>query len=843
MNSLLFEKLKIKVESWKLADYPGVTKETRNILKHIYKINYLYTPQKEAFETYVYLKEILGNKTTAEIIPNLYESERDLISSFSLSNEEVLNLAYDPEKETKIKKLVEKEYGQFAYPNQVYALTMGSGKTLLMGTMIMYEFILSSRYPDSRFAKNILVFAPDTTIIESLKEIKSFDYRTVVPKEYENIVLNIKYHYLESTETPVNFIGNYNVIVSNSQKIILKKKNNTLKSGQILLNEADREKQFHANYRRDAIKGLSNLAIFVDEAHHSYGTNLDNTLKKTRQTIKFLNEEAQTPLVNVVNFTGTPYVNNKLISDVVYYFGLKQGIEEGILKRVNFVEYENVKSDDFVSEVVNVFTNRYQGLKLEGKLPKIAFYSSSIEDLQQNLRPLLEKILSKKGIPLESILEYHTEKEESRDEFLKLDTDESKKQFILLVGKGTEGWNVRSLVATALYRKPTSAIFVLQASTRCMRSIGDNSTFATIFLSDENALILDKELQRNFSVTRADLEQQNVEKLDLALNVLKTRKIKVKKILTEIKNIENKKLEDIKLKPLGEYIKSSVEGIKKEGGIKLNEDSHTAFINKRKEVDIKWEESQQSYIHFVANLSLKTHVPCLDVEEIFKANNIDNCDCLTNRNSTYVTNSIANDITSQLYKYEEERTIVEEELELTKNFPFKLSRDKNRESLVVYQEDLENGRLGFHINPYSFDTTDEKELFLYLREILSPDEVVIDLYFTGNVTDSVHTDFFFEYWNPSKEKISRYFPDFLIETSKGRFIVIEVKEDDKKIDYSRNKEDYEKGDRRITNEVFAKELGFRDFQKQNPNFDYHIIFNARLQQKQKELLEKLNLES
>jgi len=841
MNSLLLEKLKEKVSSWKLEGYPGVTKETLNILKHIYKVNYLYAPQKEAFETYIYLKEILGNKTTAEIIPHLYDSERDLISSFSLSNDEVLNLAYDPEKESKIKQLVEKEYGQFAYPNQVYALTMGSGKTLLMGTLMMYEFILSSKYPDdTRFAKNILVFAPDTTIIESLKEIKSFDYRAVVPKEYENIVLNIKYHYLESTETPVNFIGNYNVIVSNSQKIILKKKNNTLKSGQILLNEADREKQYHANYRRDAIKGLSNLSIFVDEAHHSYGTNLDNTLKKTRQTIKYLNEEAQTPLINVVNFTGTPYVNNKLISDVVYYFGLKQGIEEGILKRVSFVEYENVKSEDFVLEVVNVFTDRYKGLKLEGKLPKIAFYSSSIEDLQQNLRPSLEKILSKKGISLESILEYHTEKEENKEEFLKLDTEESKKQFILLVGKGTEGWNVRSLVATALYRKPTSSIFVLQASTRCMRSIGDNSTPATIFLSDENALILDKELERNFSVTRADLEQQHIEKLDLTLNVLKTGKIKVKKVLTEIKSIENKKLDDIKLKPLDEYIKSSVEGIKKEGGIKLNEDSHTASINRRKEVDIKWEESQQPYIHFVADLSLKTHIPCLDIEEIFKANNLNNFDGLTNRNSTYVTNIIANDITSQLYKYEENKTIVEEELELTKNFPFKLSRDKDKESLVVYQEDLEEGRLGFHINPYSFDTTDEKELFLYLRDTLEPDEVITDLYFTGNVTDSVHTDFFFEYWNPAKDKISRYFPDFLIETNKGRFIVIEVKEDDKKIDYTRNKEDYEKGDIRITNEVFAKELGFRDFQKQNPNFDYHIIFNARLQQKQTELFNSIN---
>jgi hypothetical protein len=32
-------------------------------------------------------------------------------------------------------------------------------------------------------------------------------------------------------------------------------------------------------------------------------------------------------------------------------------------------------------------------------------------------------------------LEYHTEKEENKEEFLKLDTEESKKQFILLVGK------------------------------------------------------------------------------------------------------------------------------------------------------------------------------------------------------------------------------------------------------------------------------------------------------------------------------------------------------------------------------------------------------------------------
>lgn len=843
MTTLLLEKLKNKVESWKLEGYPGITSETRKILNHIYKVNYLYRPQKEAFETYIYIKEILGNKTTSDIIPFLYESDRELIESLAISSDEKVDLAYDPERDKKIKELIEEQYGQFAYPNQVYALTMGAGKTLLMGTLVMYEFILSSQYPeDPRFAKNILVFAPDTTIIESLKEIKSFDYRIVVPKEYENVVLNIKYHYLETPDTPVNLVGNYNIIVSNSQKIILKKKNNVLKSGQILLNEADRNKQFHKNLRREAIRRLSNLAIFVDEAHHSYGSNLDKTLKRTRQTIKYLNEEGKTPLVNVVNLTGTPYVNNNLINDVVYHFGLKQGIEEGILKQVKFKDYDNVKSEEFVSDVIDEFLDRYSDVKLEGKLPKIAFYSSNIEDLQQNLRPALEKVLTSKGISIDKILEYHTKKEENKEEFLKLDTEESKKQFILLVGKGTEGWNVRSLVATALYRKPTSSIFVLQASTRCMRSIGDNSTPATIFLSNENATILEKELQKNFGVTRADLERQDTEKIDLELNVLKKKKVKVRKVLKEIVNIEKKEPKDITLKSIDDYASDIKESVITEGGILLDKDSKTAYIQTKAKKEKKWEKSSISPYHLISNLSIKTHLPCMSIKEILENNDfkMDDIEKLNTKNYHDILNLISQDITNQIFEYKENKSVIEEELELTKNFPFKLSRDKGKSKLVVYKAEGDDSRLGFHINPYSFDTDDEKDLFLFLSETLEPNEVITDVYFTGNITDSSHTDFYFEYWNPTKERISRYFPDFLIETSKGRFIVIEVKGDQERTTYQQNKEMYEKGEKKIFDEVYAKELGFKDFQQENKNFDYHIIFNAKLQQRQKELLGKIN---
>lgn len=62
------------------------------------------------------------------------------------------------------------------YPNYIYALTMGLGKTILMATCIFYEFLLAKKYPrDKRFCHNALVFAPDKTVLQSLREIMTFD--------------------------------------------------------------------------------------------------------------------------------------------------------------------------------------------------------------------------------------------------------------------------------------------------------------------------------------------------------------------------------------------------------------------------------------------------------------------------------------------------------------------------------------------------------------------------------------------------------------------------------------------------------------------------------------------
>jgi hypothetical protein len=843
MDSLFLQNIQKQVALWREEGYKGIHKETENILAHIKRVSFLHGPQIEALETYIFLKEVIGNKPSVEVFKQSFDNELELIRALGISDKEAFELAYDKKKDEKIQTILDDKFGTSDYANQVYALTMGSGKTILMAVMMLYDFVLSYYHKeDERFAKNALVFAPDTTIIESLKEIKTFDYYRVLPKEYENIILNIKYHYLESTDTALAPVGNYNVIVSNSQKIILKTKSDENKSSSARLfgDKNELGKREVENMRLQAIRQLGSLQIFVDEAHHSYGKTLEGTLKKTRQTIDYLHKH--TPLISVVNLTGTPYVNNKMISDVVYHFGLKQGIEKGILKKVKIFDYGVVRSQKFIEEVIDVFVSEYGTKRLEGRLPKIAFYASSISDLQNDLKPKMERILSERGISPDTILEYHTEAEENKDDFRALDTADSKKQFVLLVGKGTEGWNCRSLVSVALYKKPKSTILVLQSTTRCLRSIGDNSTRASIFLSKETATILDKELRNNFASSISELNAQDQKMVEHTLEVEKRKTIKVKKVLKEILAVQEANAESIKI-DWKKWKPEQYQSFVSEGSIAL-EDGEAVYKEARAVRKLE-DKSDLTFYEVAEIINRYTHLPCLTIESIITGSGKkrDVFVEMINENFALVP-FVIQEILKSAYKYEEKTEIIEEEIELTKLFPFKINVQQGRNTLVVYKEaeaeEGRRGRLGFHINPYAFDSGDEKDLFRYLRDVLDKNEMITDVYFTGArvCADPSRTDFYFEYWSPEQKRVARYFPDFLIETTK-RFIVVEAKGSDEKSEYETNKKSYKGKIENLTNEILAKEIGFNEFQSVNKNFEYHIIFDASLQREQLRLLEEI----
>jgi hypothetical protein len=510
------------------------------------------------------------------------------------------------------------------------------------------------------------------------------------------------------------------------------------------------------------------------------------------------------------------------------------------------LDYGNVREEKFVEEVVETFLNEYGEKRLEGRLPKIAFYAASIADLRgngrtQGLKQIVEKILARKGIALDKVLEYHTEAEENKDEFQKLDTAESKKQFVLLVGKGTEGWNCRSLVACALYREPKSTIFVLQSSTRCLRSIGDNSTLGRIFLSKENYKILDRELKNNFATSAAELSAQDQKTIDHELKVEKRKTIKVKKVLKEIVAVENVDVARIKV-DFSKFKPSEYQAYVSEGGIFVNE-GRAGYTEARQVRKLK-DENSFTFYEIAEIINRRTHLPCSTIESIVAGSGKTREEFVKDANKTpALIVFVMQEILDKAYKYDWREETIEEELELTKLYPFKISVQRGKNILVVYreqeEEDGHKSRLGFHINPYNFDSGDEKDLFRYLRDFLDKDEAVVDIYFTGGVIDAIHNDFYFEYWNPEKQRYARYFPDFLVETTKGRYLVVEVKSNAEKPAYEANHKTYKGKNEELASEVYAKQVGFEEFKKVNKNFEYRIIFNAGIQAEQVRLLEEI----
>ncbi len=441
---------------------------------------FLRLPQFEALEIYVFIKEFMENAQVYEI----FDDWRHKRNKFSGESYYSIN-KYGQEDlfDNDIEKLTDALFKQMkqyreSYPNYIYALTMGLGKTILMATCIFYEFLLANKYPkNERFCHNALVFAPDKTVLQSLKEIITFDKTKVVPPEYARVLdSNIRFHFLEDSGATLQTIDNsdFNIIISNTQKIIVKKKRKEdkavdvlFKQGSLLssiygndetLNNDLDESTLIDNQRFKKLCKLPKLGVYVDEAHHLFGSDLEKqirakTANKTtlRDTINLLAEK--TSIVACYNYTGTPYVNKQILPEVVYAYNLRESIANGYLKDADPRAFSNVKSNEFLKYSVGTFWDRYGGKQYEGLNPKMAIYASRVEEAVNEVKPTLEKILVELGIPLTSILvnvgdEKYTKNEDIRN-FNDLDVVGSQgndKQFIILVDKGKEGWNCRSLL-------------------------------------------------------------------------------------------------------------------------------------------------------------------------------------------------------------------------------------------------------------------------------------------------------------------------------------------------------------------------------------------------------------
>jgi type III restriction enzyme len=881
----LHQLLASKVDEWREQDYPCEQYPAiAEVLGFAYadgedqQFRYLRHAQVVALETYWYLRVALDTPTIPKLYEALYPKLKDRLGAMGVSPKLFEEADYDIDallerintdnafvRKHQLESL--RETLSLDYPSYILALAMGAGKTILMGTIVATEFAMAQEYPDGPFVQNALIFAPGKTIIESLREIADIPFdRVLPPRMYKPFAAALKLTFTRDGDKELSGLvwgSLFNVVVTNTEKIRIQK--NTArgkKKDQIAFNFSGHEDHDEeiANLRLLAIASLPHLAIFSDEAHHTYGQKLLGTwvknketgedvfqeqgIKKVRRTVDYLAQE--TNLVVVVNTTGTPYFERQPLRDVVVWYGLGEGIRDGILKEIanniQVFDLDGGETEDLITRIVHDFVEDYWDVRLEDGTPaRMALYFPQTETMDE-LRPAVESALALKGIDPTTVLPVHSKSpEENKRAFYRVANDRrSPHRIILLVNMGTEGWNCPSLFATGLIRKlKTSNNFVLQAATRCLRQVPGNTHPARIYLTKDNRKILEKQLQETYGTTIKDLEKSQTERIEkdvvlrkpslppllLKKKILRYRR---KAEVAEQLNGINLSLPQVKYEPKA-IIETWTIAEPKSGNTRMTKvetESETVHL----------EPETFDLYAAAALLAANYHLTPMSVlAALRKAYGS------TAQVPDHHMPALSRQIEGQCSQYEEEWEELDIALALVKPEGFdvqikdgepvytaKVTFAKERAHLYRLPEDLANDQVArdysFHYEGYNLDSDPEGE---YLERALNligehPDNIE-GVWFTGGLTDPNKTDLFAEYLGEDG-RWHRYTPDFVIQRKDGKHLVVEIKNKNFKQDIDGDIENYKAG-REVTSKEGRKAVALKKWEDLNPEIlHYQVIF-------------------
>ncbi len=538
-----------------------------DLLRYIMRTGQLRDAQVEAVKTYLFLKIECGTKALAELFCEGKFNSLDLNTvpltpsshDFLFSHPEAAalleySLLKNDRGEQVSEKLAEqikadpagvdcagffqKAFYGVSYTDYLFSLPMGAGKTYLMAAFIYLDLYFARQEPENPvFAHNFMIFAPSglkSSVVPSLKTIQNFDPEWVIPQPAASQIRRMLcFEVLDQGKTAsksnktknpnVQKIANHQplselfglVAVTNAEKVILDRIDE--KQGQLsLYEESDDERDRQANELRNLIGKLPALSVFIDEVHHAVSEEI-----KLRAVVTTW---AQNGAVNsVIGFSGTPYlekaekiqvtdslsVGTAEIANIVYYYPLVDGV--GNFLKSPVVKIADISdSERIIENGVREFLNAYQNtVYQDGTTAKLGIYCGTIEKLEEQVFPLVSRVIGEYGLPVGCVLKFHKgnkrypQPADSQMQFDTLDKPISPVRIVLLVQIGKEGWDCRSLTGIILSQEgDCPKNMVLQTSCRCLRQVdkGKHET-ALIYLNSVNGEKLITQLQQQHHVS------------------------------------------------------------------------------------------------------------------------------------------------------------------------------------------------------------------------------------------------------------------------------------------------------------------------------------------------------
>ena len=563
-----------------------------NLVKYIEDKGKMRDAQNEAIKTYLFLKIACENKPLAEIFKKglfntLTDSDIDNLSmsaearqilksspaaialyEFASSKDDQGNVIakqlassiLEKPQEIDFDAVIHKIFYGVSYPDYVFSLPMGAGKTYLMAAFIYLDLYFAQQEPNNKaFAHNFMVLVPSglkTSVIPSLRTIQDFDPSWIIPEPATSkLKRELKFEMLDEnkSEKKSNRTKNPNVqkiaaheplselfgfvAVTNAEKVILDRIDKDVQHPS-LYSKDELKKIEVANELRNKIGKIPNLSILIDEVHHVASSNDDDEAKLRSVVNKWTENNT---ITTVLGFSGTPYLDKKEttnisdnqifktseMSNIVDYYPLANGIGN-FLKVPKIIKSDSNSRTEIVEKGVRKFFELYKDTVFNnGTCAKLGIYCGKIETLEEVIYPLVSQLCTEFGLNAdESILKFHDgnenypEPNNARSEFAALDKAMSKKRIVLLVQIGKEGWDCKSLTGIILSQeKDCSQNMVLQTSCRCLREVIDaKDETALIYLNAQNYKYLEKQLQKQQHITIDEFQKKKKQGETITLN-------------------------------------------------------------------------------------------------------------------------------------------------------------------------------------------------------------------------------------------------------------------------------------------------------------------------------------
>ena len=348
---LLTPRIRVAVNRWREAGYPGASEVTRRLFEYWFEEDHAvlgyplpfryYFCQREAIETLVWLTEVAKKRDAQELIEsfsNIYK--RDLLTDnivFQITMEGRRQVRrYIPELDRDgVQDLPPVDLRRYAFK-----MATGSGKTWVMAMAIVWAHFHKKMVADSELSTNFLVIAPNIIVYQRLeKDFASnriFRDIPLIPPEWKGQFSQKVILRGEDTEPDPSG----NLFVTNIQQLYESRGGEWTPENAIdaLLGPKPAPDSGPANRSMlERIKALSHLVVLNDESHHVHDQDL-----QWSQSLLAIHRALPSGIAAWLDFSATPKDQNGMYFPwTVCDYPLAQAVEDRIVKAPIIVTKED----------------------------------------------------------------------------------------------------------------------------------------------------------------------------------------------------------------------------------------------------------------------------------------------------------------------------------------------------------------------------------------------------------------------------------------------------------------------------------------------------------------------